>query len=230
MVSFTCCICQDVVKKNQIDKHCARSQCSSAWHFTCIDCNKTFEGYEYQSHTSCISEEDKYYGKFATKKKKENTSRSGNLETKHPTEKESHEDSESSTVVAVETTQASHCGRKESFSAEATSGGYTDPSQKKRKRTVNAEPNAASSRPASLGIPWDKLIEEALTSQQGDSIGLKPLAKQVVKIVISDGNLSGECHGLSKKQLLQKCLNEASVPAKLLSPETPLRLHVTRSA
>eukprot|EP00922_Rhytidocystis_sp_ex-Travisia-forbesii_P032175 GHVS01047869.1.p1 GENE.GHVS01047869.1~~GHVS01047869.1.p1 ORF type:complete len:229 (+),score=24.68 GHVS01047869.1:164-850(+) len=228
MVSFTCCICQDVVKKNQIDKHCARSQCSSAWHFTCIDCNKTFEGYEYQSHTSCISEEDKYYGKFATKKKKENASRSGNLETKHPIEKESREDS--STVVGVETTQASRCGRKESVSAEATSGGYTDPPLKKRKQRVNAEPNPASSRPSSPGIPWDKLIEEALTNQQGDSIGLKPLAKQVVKIAINNGNLTGECHGLSKKQLLHKCLNEASVPAKLLSLETPLRLHVTRSA
>ena len=49
--------CNDVVKKPKLDNH--RGQCHST--FTCIDCTKTFNGpAEYKSHTSCISEAEKY--------------------------------------------------------------------------------------------------------------------------------------------------------------------------
>lgn len=32
--------------------------------FTCIDCKKDFKGFEYEQHNSCISEQEKYMGKF----------------------------------------------------------------------------------------------------------------------------------------------------------------------
>ncbi|QRV79235.1 hypothetical protein RhiJN_07250 [Ceratobasidium sp. AG-Ba] len=49
--------CQDVVKKPKLDNHGARCHAS----FTCIDCSKTFAGpAQWKSHTSCISEEQKY--------------------------------------------------------------------------------------------------------------------------------------------------------------------------
>jgi len=73
MVSFTCEVCQEVVKKNKVDKHC-ESACSNAWNFTCIDCNKTFGGYDYQAHNSCVTEEEKYWGQYATTAKTGNSS------------------------------------------------------------------------------------------------------------------------------------------------------------
>lgn len=48
-----------MVKKPKLDKH--GSMCHSA--FTCIDCSKTFQGpAQWKSHTSCISEAEKYQG------------------------------------------------------------------------------------------------------------------------------------------------------------------------
>ncbi|KAJ1610962.1 nitrogen permease regulator-like protein [Cryptosporidium canis] len=68
MVSFVCGNCQDVLKKNKVDSHCV-GRCRNAWEFTCIDCNSTFEGFDYRNHNSCITEEEKYCGKFKRVKK-----------------------------------------------------------------------------------------------------------------------------------------------------------------
>ena len=72
MVCFTCDICGATLKKNQVEKH-YKTVCRDAWYFTCIDCNKVFEGVEYEKHTSCITETEKYAGKFLAEqaKKKE---------------------------------------------------------------------------------------------------------------------------------------------------------------
>lgn len=50
-------VCQDTVKKPKLDQH--RGRCRGAY-FTCLDCNKTFDGAEYRSHTSCVSEAERY--------------------------------------------------------------------------------------------------------------------------------------------------------------------------
>ncbi|KAF7457869.1 zinc finger, C2H2, LYAR-type protein [Cryptosporidium felis] len=78
MVSFVCGNCQDVLKKNKVDSHCMR-RCRDAWEFTCIDCNRTFEGYEYKTHNNCITEEEKYCGKFSKVKKSDNLILKNNL-------------------------------------------------------------------------------------------------------------------------------------------------------
>ncbi|KAI0744100.1 hypothetical protein C8Q80DRAFT_1058617, partial [Daedaleopsis nitida] len=49
--------CGDTVKKPKLDKH--HSMCNSS--VTCIDCSTTFAGpAQWKSHTSCISEAEKY--------------------------------------------------------------------------------------------------------------------------------------------------------------------------
>ncbi|KAL7423936.1 hypothetical protein Q5752_001521 [Cryptotrichosporon argae] len=58
MVSFQCDGCADTVKKPQLDKH--RQRCWAS--FTCLDCSKTFQNQDYKSHTSCVSEAEKYQG------------------------------------------------------------------------------------------------------------------------------------------------------------------------
>jgi len=62
MVFFTCDACGSSLKKNQVEKH-YNSQCRRCSVLTCMDCQKEFPGDSYRSHTSCISENEKYGGK-----------------------------------------------------------------------------------------------------------------------------------------------------------------------
>ncbi|QSZ30117.1 hypothetical protein DSL72_004637 [Monilinia vaccinii-corymbosi] len=59
MVSFSCENCGDVLTKKKLDPH--RNQCRGA-SYTCLDCMVHFQGLEYRSHTSCMSEAQKYQG------------------------------------------------------------------------------------------------------------------------------------------------------------------------
>lgn len=51
--------CGDVLTKKKLDPH--RNQCRGA-SYTCLDCMVHFQGTEYRSHTSCMSEAQKYEG------------------------------------------------------------------------------------------------------------------------------------------------------------------------
>ncbi|KAK8056957.1 hypothetical protein PG993_002184, partial [Apiospora rasikravindrae] len=58
--------CGDVLTKKKLDPH--RNRCYGAT-FTCIDCMVYFPGTEYRSHTTCMSEEQKYQGALYKPKK-----------------------------------------------------------------------------------------------------------------------------------------------------------------
>jgi len=62
MVFFTCDTCGSSLKKNQVEKH-YNSQCRRSAALTCMDCQKEFPGDSYKTHTSCISEAEKYSAK-----------------------------------------------------------------------------------------------------------------------------------------------------------------------
>ncbi|GMH38320.1 hypothetical protein BSKO_06204 [Bryopsis sp. KO-2023] len=57
MVWFVCDSCGDSIKKPKINGHLR--QCA-AQYFTCIDCSVTFDRRSVHSHTSCVSEKEKY--------------------------------------------------------------------------------------------------------------------------------------------------------------------------
>ncbi|KAI8873806.1 hypothetical protein GQ42DRAFT_160273 [Ramicandelaber brevisporus] len=57
MVSFVCNACQDIIKKPKLDQHAQR--CRGA-NFSCVDCFTDFAGTSYRSHTSCMTEVQKY--------------------------------------------------------------------------------------------------------------------------------------------------------------------------
>lgn len=61
MVSFSCNYCQDVVTKPKVLNH-VRS-CGGD-HYTCVDCMATFDLNTIKGHTSCVSETQKYQGKW----------------------------------------------------------------------------------------------------------------------------------------------------------------------
>lgn len=69
MVYFECQKCNETVKKPKLGKHL--QMCGS--HFvSCIDCSKVFRWDEWEAHTSCMSEAQKYQGNLYQAKEKEN--------------------------------------------------------------------------------------------------------------------------------------------------------------
>jgi cell growth-regulating nucleolar protein len=62
MVFFICEVCNECIKKPKVEQH--SSVCRSAWVFCCMDCGERFEGPAYKAHTSCMSEAQRYEGKF----------------------------------------------------------------------------------------------------------------------------------------------------------------------
>nr|CCM17266.1 RNA binding protein, putative [Leishmania guyanensis] len=64
MVSFTCNYCQDVVKKPKVQSHANACGCDT---FTCVDCMRVFDLHTIKGHTSCVTEEEKYQGKWKQK-------------------------------------------------------------------------------------------------------------------------------------------------------------------
>ncbi|KAH8841335.1 hypothetical protein MCOR27_008736 [Pyricularia oryzae] len=81
MVSFSCENCGDVLTKKKLDPH--RSRCHGAT-FTCIDCMTYFYGTDYRSHTSCISEEQKYQGALYKPKQPKRNQQNNQFENETP--------------------------------------------------------------------------------------------------------------------------------------------------
>ncbi|XP_071089491.1 cell growth-regulating nucleolar protein-like [Haliotis cracherodii] len=62
MVFFSCNVCNEALKKNQVEKHCM-TKCRNCQSVCCIDCGQDFWGNDFEKHTKCISEDQKYSGK-----------------------------------------------------------------------------------------------------------------------------------------------------------------------
>ena len=71
MVNFICDACGQTIKKQKVEKH-YQTECRNCSVLSCIDCGKDFPGDSYASHTSCISEAEKYQGKLYKGKDKAN--------------------------------------------------------------------------------------------------------------------------------------------------------------
>lgn len=71
MVSFICDACGNSVRKNQVEKH-YQNACRNCSVLSCIDCGVDFPGDSYATHTSCITEAEKYQGHLYQAKDKEN--------------------------------------------------------------------------------------------------------------------------------------------------------------
>lgn len=65
MVTFSCDLCSEILSKKNVGRH--RLNCRKFSSVSCVDCNKTFEGDNFQAHKSCLSEVERY--KISTSKK-----------------------------------------------------------------------------------------------------------------------------------------------------------------
>jgi len=69
MVYFECQKCNESLKKPKVAKHL--QMCRSEW-VSCIDCSKMFRWDEWEAHTTCMSEAQKYQGKLFEAKESSN--------------------------------------------------------------------------------------------------------------------------------------------------------------
>jgi len=69
MVYFECSKCNESLKKPKVAKHLQSCRSNSV---ICIDCGKTFGWDEYETHTQCVSEAQKYQGSLYSAKESEN--------------------------------------------------------------------------------------------------------------------------------------------------------------
>ncbi|CAB0006502.1 unnamed protein product [Nesidiocoris tenuis] len=68
MVMFNCNRCSAAMKKKDVENHSFKCGGKSNINVTCIDCLKDFRGNAYESHTSCLTEDQRYGGKDAVSK------------------------------------------------------------------------------------------------------------------------------------------------------------------
>lgn len=73
MVSFSCPRCGDVVKKPKVLSH---AQMCGVDHLSCIDCMEVFDLESIKQHNACVSEVEKYQGKWMNKNSSGNAKRS----------------------------------------------------------------------------------------------------------------------------------------------------------
>eukprot|EP00667_Euglena_gracilis_P021065 EG_transcript_22939 len=66
MPTFECTRCNDCFTKKKAEAH-MMGRCSQA--MTCVDCNVVFDPTTIKAHTNCITETDKYAGKWLAKQK-----------------------------------------------------------------------------------------------------------------------------------------------------------------
>ncbi|KAK9324826.1 hypothetical protein V1517DRAFT_344073 [Lipomyces orientalis] len=153
MVSFSCEVCNDTVVKKKLMQH--RGTCHGA-HFTCLDCQTTFQGLDFQKHTSCISEAEKYQkslykapakkqkkGANATEQKEEKAPETMQLEPPTATtakESESSADSKEQKSPTKEQKDKIDKKDKKNKKKESATNGSTDaPAEKKEDMTNVAE-------------------------------------------------------------------------------------------
>lgn len=71
MVVFTCGHCGDSIQKPKVEKHYMTKCRNRTPNLSCMDCFKDFFGNDFDSHTKCVTEEQRYGGKgFVAKEKK----------------------------------------------------------------------------------------------------------------------------------------------------------------
>ncbi|EOD25623.1 hypothetical protein EMIHUDRAFT_237390 [Emiliania huxleyi CCMP1516] len=196
MVFFICETTNECIKKPKVEAHMRKHP--NAWVFCCMDCGARFEGEAYKEHTSCMSEAQRYEGKFYVPK-----------ENKGEKKQQSWMES---VLAALEAAPAASAGLK-SYVDRLT---QYDNLPRKKAKFVNFAKNSLNLKADREGIAeklW-ALIEREEWGEPLASAGKKPVKwkKIVAKELTSAGG------SMSLKALRKDCV--AEVP--------PARPHASR--
>ena len=106
MAVFICECCGETLKKQQIERHCYR--CRNAYAFTCVECSMTFEGMQYKEHNQCMTEVEKFQGKFLERQRqakehaKKEQKLNKSLQSKEPDKEVNKENGKAKKEIVVE--------------------------------------------------------------------------------------------------------------------------------
>jgi len=102
MLFFCCDGCGETFKKAKVDAHAAK--CRECYAVSCVDCSQSFPGDDYRTHTSCISEAERYEKTIYRGNRKLDESGTGHRDQQQKAKKLSPQDAWNQTIeVAAET-------------------------------------------------------------------------------------------------------------------------------
>ncbi|GAA6019272.1 hypothetical protein JCM11491_001296 [Sporobolomyces phaffii] len=205
LVSFSCEACGDILKKPKLDQHAGR--CRGAY-YTCIDCNTTFDGpvggNGYRSHTSCVSEEQRYHKSVYKEPKKKGGKQQQNKPQDAQNAQEQAPPAAAPTPVTPTATEDSKkraredidakqeeapvvAAAKETTEAEKESG-EGEPSKKKKKKSKKSKGDkeesgaaTATEEPAAKQETLSTFLSSTLGSILADSVSIVTLREKVIQ-------------------------------------------------
>ena len=187
MVTFVCDVCGDTIKKNKVDKHCA-TKCRDAWNFTCLECGKVFAGYEYDQHTSWITEVEKYQGHFI-EKQKEKKRKQKEEEKKKDSEEEQKGDTEPEQPAAEEPKPEEH-KEVEKTEEKKPKGILKNKEEKSSSKTRSkrqkvdeetVKQNIENQNITDINITSNEWIKQNLLGEEAQFLGWKKTIKVLIK-------------------------------------------------
>lgn len=221
MVTFTCQKCQWTGKKKQVNTHYYR--CGGEF-FICIDCGKSFAS-DYEQHTSCISEEDKYHGQWSKSKTKQKNRSEYKKKMNYKTKSNDCKNINNRSVKQNKNRKIDNSSKKrklceiETITGEIFNGnndrintvlptkcGISSPSAKKLKLSNDSEKEANVSKKESIEQPsivrltskqLRKKMKRILKNNK-KGISLKQLSKE-----FNASDLNSKCESNNKKVFLE---------------------------
>eukprot|EP01129_Flabellula_baltica_P010022 TRINITY_DN4188_c0_g1_i1.p1 TRINITY_DN4188_c0_g1~~TRINITY_DN4188_c0_g1_i1.p1 ORF type:complete len:199 (+),score=55.05 TRINITY_DN4188_c0_g1_i1:419-1015(+) len=167
MVFFVCDNCNDTIKKPKIKSH----RCYNTM-YTCIDCNKRFDFHSVNNHTTCTTEEDKYYGKFASSAKKPKN-QNGNQNQK----KKSNGGKQDKSEVSIDSKRVKKSSKKRDREDDDVD---LPPAKKvKSEDVVDVDPNVDVSE-----LPWRRSMKKVLREEK--SMDVEGLKEKVIALMFEE--------------------------------------------
>ncbi|KAI9266886.1 hypothetical protein BDA99DRAFT_571186 [Phascolomyces articulosus] len=195
MVSFQCDYCGDVVKKPKLDQH--RNRCHST--FTCIDCSTTFQGIDYKSHTSCISEAEKYQKTlYKGKGKKNNNNGQSNNNNKKPEQQQKKDTPASKPLSLVEELKKKK-DEETASSGEKRKQDEEEQSTKSNKKAKKENKWEETELPKDVSKALELALRETLRASK-TPLSIKDARKKAIKLLISHPKSTNN----DKKELKEK--------------------------
>ncbi|KAJ3370840.1 hypothetical protein GGF31_003868 [Allomyces arbusculus] len=195
MVSFICDHCQETVKKPKADQHVNRCWPPA---LSCVDCSVSFTGQSYKSHTSCISEAEKYQ-KSLYKAPRNNKQNNGNQRNQQREQKQQQQQKPTAPVAAPVEQELTPAASPvpESKKRAATDEEPAKETKKAKKDDAKIDVAAALKEVGSTsGLDYDDLVKKVVKQLRRahkdlDKKAAKKAVSEQIKFTISaDGNVS----------------------------------------
>ncbi|KNE69671.1 hypothetical protein AMAG_14227 [Allomyces macrogynus ATCC 38327] len=187
MVSFICDHCQETVKKPKADQHVNRCWPPA---LSCVDCSVSFTGQSYKSHTSCISEAEKYQ-KSLYKAPRNNKQNNGNQRNQQQQQKQQQQKPPAPAAAPAEQEPTPAASPVPESKKRAADDEPAKETKKAKKDDAKIDVAAALKEVGSTsGLEYDDLVKKVVkqlrrTHKDLDKKAAKKAVSEQIKFTIS---------------------------------------------